>query len=94
MKNHIRKERLINVLMKDGTQRRIGFKRAEALIASKQAKRYISNTIYRAMKLGIEVKNFGDMDLKGKLRKQINEAKAKPTKQEKKPAEKKEQGAK
>jgi hypothetical protein len=78
-----RKERLINVLMKDGSPRRVGHKRAESLVDSGQARRYISNTIYRAMRLGIEVKDFGTQDLKGKLRKQINAAKAKTEKTEK-----------
>jgi hypothetical protein len=57
--------------MKDGTSRKIPRDRAEELLKSGEVKRYISGTIYRAMQLGIEVKNFSDRDESGKLRAQI-----------------------
>lgn len=57
--------------MKDGKVRRIPADQAEALIDSRQAKRYISNTIYRAVKAGIEVKDFGTRDEDGSLREAV-----------------------
>ena len=75
-KTRVSKERLISVLMKDGTPRRVGIRQADKLVSSGQAKRFISNTIYRALKLGIEVKDLNTRDDKGTLRKQIREARA------------------
>lgn len=71
--------------MKDGTPRRVVVSQADTLVSSGQAKRFISNTIYRALKLGIEVKNLDTRDDKGTLRKQIREARtvAESVKQEK-----------
>lgn len=66
--------RLINVLMKDGKARRVPRGKAEDLLDSGRAVRYISNTVYRAMQLGIEVKDHGTKDLNGKLRAKIAEA--------------------
>lgn len=59
--------------MKDGTVRRLPYDRCEQLIESKQAKRFISNTLYKAVKLGIEVKNFNDRDEKGVLKRQVQD---------------------
>lgn len=66
-----------NVLMKDGTVRRRPSDQCEHLLATGEAKRYISNTIYRAVSSGIEVKDFGDRDEKGALKKRIRAASAK-----------------
>jgi hypothetical protein len=58
-----------NVLMKDGNVRRVDDRTADQLMDSGQAKRFVSNAVRRAMKLGIEVKNFGinDKDLKSQI---------------------------
>lgn len=72
----MRKVAAKNVLMKDGKARRVPGNVADELIASGQAKRFISNTVYRAMKLGIEVKDFGTRDDNGNLRAAIKEARA------------------
>lgn len=63
--------------MKDGSSRKIPRDRAEEMLKTGEVKRYISNTIYKAMQLGIEVKNFGDRDESGKLRAQIKAIKDK-----------------
>lgn len=63
-----------NVLMKDGTVRRRPADECEHLIDKGQAKRYISNTLYRAASLGIEVKNWSDRDEKGVLKRKIQDA--------------------
>lgn len=70
-------KRCVNVLLKNGMGRRIPRPRAEQLIDSGQAKHYISNTVYRAMKLGIEVKDPKTRDPDGELRTKIREVKAK-----------------
>lgn len=61
----------IPCLMKDGTSRKIPRDRAEEMLKSGEVKRYISNTIFKAMQAGIEVKNFSDRDENGKLRAQL-----------------------
>ena len=73
----MRDEQSINVLLKDGKARRLPRNRATKLFEQGLAKRYISNTVYKAMKLGITVKDHGTRDMDGTLRKQIQEAKAK-----------------
>jgi hypothetical protein len=67
----VRQEALKNVLMNDGTARRLPVSQAETLLEGRQAKRYISNTVYRALKLGIEVKNLNTRDEDGALRERI-----------------------
>ena len=66
-----------NILMKDGSVRRVPSDQCEQLLKTGQARRFISNTVYRAVKLGIEVKNHGTRDDDGSLRKQIQEARSK-----------------
>ena len=73
-----------NVLMKDGSTRRVPLDQCEFLLESGQAKRYISNTIYRALKRGIKVKDYGTRDTDASLRDQIREARKAPVKKEKK----------
>lgn len=69
----MRKHAAKNVLMKDGSVRRRPADECERLLTSGQAKRFISNTLYRAAKLGIEVKNWSDRDEKGVLKRKIQE---------------------
>jgi hypothetical protein len=64
---------LINILMKDGTPRRVLRDQAEELLSKGKAKRYISKTVYKALTLGVEVKNPGTRDTDGKLKKQIRD---------------------
>ncbi len=66
-----------NVLMKDGTVRRRPSDQCEHLLETGKAKRYISNTVYRAVSLGIEVKDFGDRDEKGHLKSKVRAATSK-----------------
>lgn len=66
-----------NVLMEDGTYLRIPGDQAEQLIASGKAKHYVSKTVYRAWKLGIEIKDPKTRDEDGQLRDQIKEIKKK-----------------
>ena len=80
----MRKQAALNVLMKDGTGRRVPGDRAEALIDSGQAKRYISNTIYQALKLGIEVEDFGTRDDDGVLKAKVRDARERSQKRKKK----------
>lgn len=76
--------------MKDGTARRLPADEAQALITANKAKRFISNTVYRALKLGIEVKDPGTMDTKGVLKQKINAAReSEKTKRQKAAAKKK-----
>jgi hypothetical protein len=79
----VRDQASINVLLKDGKARRLPRNRAEKLFEQGLAKRYISNTVYKAMKLGITVKDHGTRDMDGALKKQIQAAKAKLGKQKK-----------
>lgn len=65
--------------MFDGTVRRLPLNQCEAFLETKQARRFISNTIYRAMKLGIEVRDFNTRDDDGSLKKRIREASEKKT---------------
>jgi len=60
-----------NVLMNDGTPRRLPADECVRLVNGGQAKRFISNTVYKALKLGIEVKDPGTRDGQGVLRSQI-----------------------
>lgn len=85
----MRKQAAKNVLMKDGTARRLPADQCESLLANGQAKRFISNTVYRAMKLGVEVKNPGTRDEGGALRRQIKDAREKVAAKEHKAAKKK-----
>ena len=70
----MRKQASKNVLLSSGRTQRIPLDRAEALLASGAAKRFVSNTIHRAMSLGIEVKDFDTRDEVGKLKARIVEA--------------------
>ena len=63
--------------MKDGTARRVPSDQADDLVSSGAAKRFISNTVYKALKLGIEVKNHGTRDEDGALKKRIQDAQGK-----------------
>jgi hypothetical protein len=63
--------------MRDGKAKRVPGNVADELIASGQAQHFISNTVFRAMKLGIEVKDPKTRDMKGELRAKISEARAK-----------------
>ena len=77
-------------MMKDGTARRVPGNEADELVDSGKAKRFISNTVYRALSLGIEVKDPGTMDTKGALKKLINAAReSESSKREKAAAKKK-----
>lgn len=75
--------------MRDGTARRLPVDQCEELLDSNKARRFISNTIYRAMKLGIEVKDFGTRDDKGELAAQIKAARSKAESNKKKSEAKK-----
>ena len=91
----MREQAAKNVLMNDGKGRRVPADQCEALLASGQAKHYISNTVYRALKLGIEVKNPKTRDEKGELRRRYREArKVKHKRQEKRDQTKEGQEAK
>ena len=79
----MRDEQSINVLLKDGKARRLPRNRATKLFEVGLAKRYISNTVYKAMRLGIVVKDHGTRDMDGTLKAQIQVAKAKLGKQKK-----------
>ena len=79
----MRDQKSINVLLKDGKAKRLPRNRAEKLFEQGHAKHYISNTVYRAMKLGVEVKNPTTRDADGALHKLIQEAKAKLEKRQK-----------
>lgn len=63
--------------MKDGSVRRRPADECERLLSRGEAKRFISNTLYKAAKLGIEVKNWGDRDEHGELKKRIQAARKK-----------------
>ena len=83
----MRKQAPKNVLMKDGTARRVPGARADELVANGQAKHFISNTVYRALKLKIEVTDPKTRDEKGVLRDKIRDARARSEKKSKKKAE-------
>ena len=78
-----------NVLMRDGTVRRMPNEEAEKAVYGGRAKRFVSNTVYRAMKLGIEVKDPGTRDPKGELRAKVKDARAKAKASQHKAEEKK-----
>ena len=79
----MRDTRPINVLMRDGKARRVSRDQAERMLAKGEAKHYISNTVYRAMKLGIEVTDPKTRDEKGVLRGKIKDAREKVEKRKK-----------
>lgn len=79
MSSKVRVYSAIPCLMKDGTARKIPRNRAEEMLTSGEVKRYISQTIFKAMQVGIEIKNFNDRDESGKLRAQIRAIKEKAT---------------
>lgn len=81
---HSKKTDSMNVLMRDGSARRVPRETAEQLLKQGQAKRYISNTVYRALALGIEVKDPGTRDEDGVLRDKIRAAKVREEKKRKK----------
>lgn len=85
----MRKQAAKSVLMKDGKARRVPGDRADELIETGQAKHYISNTVYRAMALGIEVKDPKTRDENGQLRAKIREARERAEKRHKKKEAKK-----
>ena len=60
--------------MKNGKARRVPGDDADELVHSGQAKHYISNTVFRAMKLGIEVPDPKTRDDDGALHTEILEA--------------------
>ena len=86
-----------NVLMRDGTGLRIPGDRADELVSSGADLRFISNTVYKALKLGIEVKDPGTRDDDGALRTLIVAARERKTatahKAESKKKKKKEEAA-
>jgi len=63
--------------MNDGSVRRVPTNQAQTLVDGQKAKRFISNTVYKALKLGIEVKNLSTRDEKGALKARIQDARAK-----------------
>jgi len=84
----VRKTAAKNILMKDGSAKRLPASQCESLLAENKARRFISNTVYRAMKLGIEVKDPGTRDDNGRLSALIKAARAKAeTKKQKKQSE-------
>jgi len=83
----VRKSSVKNVLLKDGTSRRLPADECEQLLATKAAKRYISNTVHRALKLGITVKDPGTRDENGALKKLIRESGAPKHKKQQKEAD-------
>ena len=86
----MRKSAAKNVLMKDGKVRRVEGDHADQLVDSGQAA-FISNTVYRALKLGIEVKDPRTRDNDGSLRAQIKVAQEKLKKRHKKDAKRRDQ---
>ena len=86
----MRKQAAKNILMKDGKARRVPGDVAEQLIESGQAKHYISNTVYRAMKFGIDVPDPKTRDEKGVLRTKIQAARERAVKRRKKDDDKRE----
>ena len=79
----MRKQAAKNVVMKDGTPRRIPGDVAEDLVSKGKAQ-FISHTIYRALKLGIEVRDLKTRDEDGVLKGKIRAAKEKANKKRKK----------
>jgi hypothetical protein len=59
---------LVSVLLKSGKAKRVSRDSAEQLINSGEANRYISKTIFRALRAGVEVKKLGTRDDDGRLR--------------------------
>lgn len=70
MSSKVRVYSAIPCLMKDGTARKIPRDRAEEMLKSGEVRRYISQTIYKALQAGVVVKDFNDRDEGGKLRAQ------------------------
>ena len=77
----MRDKRLINVLLKNGKPKRITRDMAAKMIKAGEARRYISNTVYRALALGIKVKDPSTRDSNGKLKRKIIEARKKEKKE-------------
>ncbi len=75
-----REARLVNILLKGGNAKRVPQDYAADLIANGEATRYISHTVYKALKLGIEVRNPGTRDTDGKLKAKIRAFRSKPVK--------------
>jgi len=73
----VRKTAAKNILMKDGSAKRLPASQCEELLNENKARRFISNTVYRALKLGIEVKDPGTRDEKGHLAALVKAARAK-----------------
>ena len=91
MRREKSKQASMNVLMKDGSAKRLPADECDRLVDSGQAKRFISNTVYKAIKLGIEVKDPSTRDEKGELRKLIAAARGSETaKRQKSEAKKRE----
>jgi hypothetical protein len=80
----VRKQSPKNVLMKDGKARRVPGDVADQLIQSGQAKHFISNTVYRALKHGIEVNDPKTRDEKGVLRAKVRDARDRSEKRRRK----------
>ena len=75
----MRQQSAKNVLMRDGTGLRLPGDRADELVSSGAAKRFISNTVYKALRLGIEVKDLNTQDADGALKKWIQVARERKT---------------
>ena len=80
----MRKSSVKNILLNDGTSKRLPHDECEELLATKKAKRFISNTVHRALKLGIEVKDHGTRDQGGKLKSLVQAAQKTVTTSERK----------
>lgn len=78
-------EARIAILMKDGSARKIPRNQSEELLRTGEARRYISKTAYRALQLGLTIKNFDSHDESLRLREAMRKLKEKTAKQ-KKPA--------
>jgi hypothetical protein len=62
------------VLLRDGSARRVPCDTAEQMIKSGQAKQYISNTVFRAIELGVDVDDPSTSDQDGSLRDKVRGA--------------------
>ena len=71
---------LVSVLLKSGKAKRVSRDSAEQLINSGEANRYISKTIFRALRAGVEVKKLGTRDDDGRLREATRSLTAKSAK--------------
>jgi hypothetical protein len=73
-----------NVLMRDGSVRRVGRETAELLISNGQGVQYVSNTVFRAISLGLEVEDPSTRDEDGALLEQVRAAHERSLKKRKK----------